>query len=282
MFGGGLIASALCSGGKQDSSGGSDNENWQPPDWWIPVPEPQAYEMYFLIQVYEMWQASIGFVLSRPEDTNTGNGSIAIDWGDGSGFSSDGGWNTWNNLAHKYNDTGQYLIKITASEGSCFLQTFNAPVLIAKLGAEIVLNNDSITGGGIDYLQRAFYGKQYLHWAVINCKSGLPRDKAFQECYALKRVDMAVPPAVIGDDTFVQCRSLEKFDFSHVVTIKTNIANQAGFKKINAPLCTSVGDSAFVNCYNLQEVTFAEDCVFGNNCFSECYSLYPRPDGSVN
>ena len=168
---------------------------------------------------------SIGFIISRPEDANSGNGSISIDWGDSNGFSSEGGWSSF--FSHRYNDTGQYLIKITTSEGSCFLQQTNGYIiLIAKLGAEIVLNNDGITGA-TNHTQRAFYNQRRLHWAVINCKNGLPRDNAFRNCYALKKVDMAVPPAIIGDDTFVECRCLENFDFSHVVTIKSNSCYQA-------------------------------------------------------
>ena len=50
----------------------------------------------------------------------------------------------------------------------------------------------------------------------------------------------------------------------------------------SAPTCTNVGNYAFRGCDALENAEFADDCTFGTNCFQNCYSLYPRPDGSTN
>ncbi len=53
-------------------------------------------------------------------------------------------------------------------------------------------------------------------------------------------------------------------------------------KTISAPLCTNAGGYSFEVCNSLETAEFADDCVYGTNCFYNCFSLYPRPDGSTN
>ncbi len=53
-------------------------------------------------------------------------------------------------------------------------------------------------------------------------------------------------------------------------------------KIFSAPLCTSAGGYSFEGCSSLEASEFSDDCVYGTNCFYNCYSLYPRPDGSTN
>lgn len=246
--------------GKKKWGGGDDD--WQPPDWWIEVPEPEPYEMYFLVLVFYPPE-NVQFVLSNPVNVNTGGGNVKIDWGDGTVYDSAGGYWSLTNLSHKYNAEG---------------------------------------GGST---QNPFWNKNYLFLAVINCKNGgLPRINAFRECSNLRKINIAVPPKVIGDSSFLGCKCLTRFDFSAAVLLDNLSCKNSGFTEINAPLCTSIGDTAFDNCYNLRSVNaplctsvgsqaflqcydlrkavFAEDCVFGSNCFENCVSLYPRPDESTN
>lgn len=288
--------------------GGSEGgDDWHPPEWWITVPEPEAYEMYFLVHIRDTFGAQIALHMARPEDANTGYGSHTIDWGDGTVkvYEEENGWHEYH--GHTYGDTGQYLIKVSADKNSCFLiETGNMSgtntVPVIKLGAEIVLNNDDMMGAG-SYAQNPFRHVPGLFWVVIKNKKGLPRTQAFENCKQLKRVDMAVPPEVITSGTFYGCEQLEKFDFSRVKSFAVTACQGSGFKKINAPLCTtidaasfsechglmsvnaplctSVGSSAFINCYALREAILAEDCSFGGTCFESCYSLYPRPDGAT-
>lgn len=53
-------------------------------------------------------------------------------------------------------------------------------------------------------------------------------------------------------------------------------------EKIYTPLCTNAGAYAFADCGALETAKFSDNCTFGTNCFQDCYSLYPRPDGSTN
>lgn len=280
----------------------SKDDDWKPPDWWIPVPEPSDYDVYFLVQVNNP-PKQIQFELARPDDANTGYGNHSIDWGDGivTNYEEVNHWNSYH--YHTYNAIGQYLIKISADSNSCFLQSISTNILlIAKFGAEIVLNNDEISGK--DYhTQISFRSTRGLHWVVIKNRYGLPRKQAFENCDQLRRVDIAVPPSVIPYGTFLKCKQLKKFDFSTVTTIESMAFYESGFEKVNVPfcisvgdnafnechgltsvnmpLCTSAGDSAFSQCYQLRETVFAEDCTFGNYCFEDCYCLYSSSDRAI-
>ena len=278
-------------------------DDWQPPDWWLEVPEPEPYEMYFLVLVLYPPE-TVRFTLSNPVNVNTGGGNVKIDWGDGTVYDSAGGYWGIPDLVHRYSAAGQYLVKVTTTDESCFFQEFyQGRFLIAKIGSEIVLNNDEISEKG-GSAQNAFYNKNYLFWAVINCKNGgLPRINAFRGCSNLRKVNIAVPPKIIGHSSFMDCKCLKRFDFSSAVSLDENACQNSGFAEINAPLCESIGNTAFGGCYNLRSVNapicasvgnqvflqcydlrkavFAGDCIFGSNCFENCVSLYPRPDGSV-
>lgn len=268
--------------------GGGDD--WQPPD----MPEPSAYEIYLLVEVADVsdsYMSKLEIRVSRPEDAVSGYGSMSVDWGDGTIQE----WNEgrpitgypdyygWGNLTHNYAEVGRYLVKISATEHSCYLQRL-APtggmryckILCAKLGSEIVVNravNDSNNG---------FRSQARLQYIKLSGRGGLPPG-CFYGCPALKRIDIAYAPSIIYDNTFRGCANLKKFDFSAAENIQSEAFNGCyNLEKVNAPLCASVGNNTFSNCYGLQEITVAEDCSFGSNCFSNCFSLYPRPDGSVN
>lgn len=292
----------------QDEEGG----DWQPPE----MPEPDPYEIYLLIEVVDISDKNMSKLeirLSRTEDAVAGYGAMTIDWGDGTvdewleGTPIEGypDYYRWGTLTHNYTAVGRYLLKISATEHSCFLQkitpTGNMPyskVLCAKLGAEIVVNCS------VNYYDtKAFQDQRRLQYIKMSGKGGLPQE-TMSECLSLKRIDIAIPPQEIYTNQFTNCVNLEKFDFNKVTQIPNNGLNNSGFKKIDMPNCLSIGDnafynctklsriyahkctyignSAFANCYNLQEIVVAENCTFGTNCFADCYSLYPRPDGSVN
>lgn len=124
-------------------------DDWQPPE----MPEPEAYEIYLLVEVVDLISPKLEIRISRPEDAVAGYGPMTVDWGDGTADE----WTTdsipipdypdyykWSTLSHNYAAVGRYLIKISATEHSCFLQkitpTGNMPyskVLCAKLGSEI-------------------------------------------------------------------------------------------------------------------------------------------------
>ena len=269
----------------QGEGGGGD---WQPPAWWIPVPEPQEYEIFILV-----WITSINnqFVLYLVNNETGGSGfaKVSCDWGDGTGTTYPAEY-YWSNINHSFKETGQYLIKITTSEKSNVVYSSdkrNCYWQIIKTGSNIRFVSDY-------YDENSGYGTPFLnHWGLkyikVNNAKGLPFDKTnyyFEYGYALQKIELKKPMSgnipngcfrgnaftdfqqildgnsvnSIGDYAFADCRSLQK---------------------IILPNCTSIGNYAFMNCYNLQEIVVAEDCTFGTNCFQYCYNLFPRPDGSV-
>lgn len=272
----------------QDGEGG----DWQPPEWWIPVPEPELYEILILVWVtntdnqfvFNLGNTSNLGILLLDANGNITEASINIDWGDGTTNIAPTG-----NYGHTFKEAGQYLVKITAQEGLnvfCSKDLRNCYWQIVKTGSRILYKIDTVTVGYGTPLSN----HNRLKYIKINNTNGLPLDKTnyyFEYDYALQKIELKKPMAgnvpngcfrgnpftdlqqildgnsvnAIGDYAFTDCRSL---------------------RKIILPNCTSVGDYAFQNCYNLQEIVVADNCTFGKDCFQGCYSLYPRPDGSTN
>lgn len=130
-------------------------------------------------------------------------------------------------------------------------------------------------------------------------------DYCFQSCTALTDVDIEQCTSVSAQ-AFSGCNALFEINFKECNSIGNNAiprGNGSCLKKISlpkiteinfvcqdnyaltevdCPLCTSVADYAFQSCYSLCIFKSADNCTYGSNCFNGCYSLYPRPDGSVN
>lgn len=296
--------------------GSKPEEDWTPPADWPVVPEPSDYEMYFLIDVSAVPQA-FSFSISDSTGYIFNKGDLVIDWGDGTISSfSDGEDRT---LYHEYDSAGKYVIKVAATEASCFLQNIVYPILLmCKLGDEIV-----IVGGGS--IQKAFQNQYRLQYVKLGGKGGLP-SQAFMNDHALCKVDITIPPQIIPMSCFYRDYNMKKFDFSEVTAVEAGGVQMSGFEQINMPkcetigqrgfaamprlkkvnlplctsvgnyglsqnfaleevnlpLCTSVGENGLYAGWNLRSLTIAEGCTFGSNCFKECYNLIPHPDGSTN
>lgn len=275
-----MLGLSMCGGG------GEPEEDWTPPADWPIVPEPSDYEMYFLIDVSAVPQ-TFAFVTTEPTTANSGVGALSIDWGDGSTSEfADNEWRT-SDCRHEYNATGKYVVKVSTSKSSCFLQQMKSldanydscrfsMLLMAKLGDEIILNN-----GSYSHTQEAFRDHVYLQYIRFGGNGGLPNMNAFSGDYSLQKIDITIPPTIIPSGTFNSAYSLKKFDFSEVVsiygygidgsgfekifmpkcrTISTwGIVNNKSLKKIDLPLCTSVGNSGLSNNQSLKEISLP-DC----------------------
>lgn len=293
---------------------GGGDEDWQPPDDWLVVPEPEPWEACFLVDMQNTLTHQ--FYFGDPDyNGNRGYGHITVDWGDGTVDSFDGqehdengnyiGGTSWSDkLIHTYSANGQYIIKVTTTEHNCLLVTADdnnmrkSTLLIAKLGEKIQLEDYN----GLK-LFGPFNGCVRLHWVSVKSGTNIPY-ACFQNCYALRKIDLKSPIAVIPDYCFFRTYSLKFPDFSQVTSVGYNAFSSAyALKKISLPKCTKIGDYAFTdiltlaeiyaplcknvgeyafnNASSLEKAVFAEDCVFGTNCFSNCYNLYPRPDGSI-
>lgn len=274
--------------------GSKPEEDWTPPADWPVVPEPSDYEMYFLIDVSAVPQ-TFAFVTTEPTTANSGVGALSIDWGDGSiSEFADNEWRT-SNCTHEYNATGKYVVKVSTSKSSCFLQQINPTyansiLLAAKLGNEILLNN-----GSSYHTQAALCNQYYLQYVKFGGKGGLPRQNAFSGDYSLHKIDISTLPVVIPLGTFNGTYCLKKFDFSEAVEINNSgisscgveklylpkcktiasggIDNNYSLKKVDLPLCTSVGKNGLSNNMFLKEICLPSCTSIGDNGMSGNYSL---------
>lgn len=226
-----------------EGGGGEPEEDWTPPSDWPDIPEPSDYEMFFLIDVSAVPQ-TFSFTATNPTDATSGVGALSIDWGDGSTSDfTDNEWRT-SDCTHEYNATGKYVVKVSASATSCFLQQIKARdsngqsiLLMAKLGSEIILDN-----GSYSHTQEAFREHCHLRYVKFGGKGGLPNSNAFFGDFALCKVDITIPPTIIPSGTFNYTYSLKKFDFSEVVLVYGYGVYFSGFEEICMPKCKTVGD----------------------------------------
>ncbi|MDE6763727.1 MAG: leucine-rich repeat protein [Oscillospiraceae bacterium] len=290
-----------------DDSGGQPSEDWTPPADWLNVPEPGAWEAYFLVDMYLLLEFGLYFL--NPDKKQPTTGKLTVDWGDGK-IESFEGVKEYTSVSHTYEAEGQYLIKATVDEQSCILAKTSDysgrpaivdSLLIVKLGENICLDYDEGTHGiGV------FRDSKKLCMVKINGNSKLPQS-CFAYCTALKKIDFKNPPTIIPRSCFsnAYCLKENSIDLSKVTEIEDSAFSYCySFNKINLLLCTSIGENGFLSCYTLQsfyapfctglgrecfaycnslsELDVDENCTFGDRCFYDCYNLYPRPDGSVN
>lgn len=255
--------------------GSKPEEDWTPPADWPDIPEPSDYEMYFLIDVSAVPQ-TFAFVTTEPTTANSGVGALSIDWGDGS--TSEFADNEWRangvsgDCIHEYNTAGEFIVKVSTTKTSCFLQQINPTyansiLLAAKLGNEILLNN-----GSSFHTQAALCNQYYLQYVKFGGKGGLPRQNAFSGDYSLHKIDISTLPVVIPSGTFTGTYCLKKFDFSEAVEINNSGIYACGFEKLYLPKCKTIANGGIDNNYSLKKVdlplcTSVEKNGLSNNMF---------------
>lgn len=301
--------------GKKKWGNGAVVDDWQPPDWWIPVPEPEPYDVYILIQVEN---AGKKFTLRLGDQRDdAGMGTVHYDWGDG----TEEIYTYGPDPSHTYTETGQYLIHVTGDENAYFLRYWNfndsnngyrdIVGLIIKTGSEIAFRTDYWDANNRAY-DNLFTAKSFKHIKIKHPKgvpaekkadyfaqchnlqkielakkiSGNLQNRLFVNCYALKNLNQFIDCdniTGIGEFAFGYCYRLDDVDFPSCTEVGKDAFYQChNLIRAEMPNCTHIDDSAFGLCHNLQEIDVANNCTFGTNCFQNCYSLYPRPDGSVN
>ena len=133
--------------------------------------------------------------------------------------------------------------------------------------------------------QRMFFACYNLNFDTINFDINsfdIP-DACFRSCFGLKIQKLPTEKInSIGKQAFYDCQ------FTNIALPNcTSIGERAFYqskslKEIIAPNCTFVDQYAFNTCVVLSKAIFSEECTFGSNCFTSCYGLYPKPDGSIN
>ena len=148
------------------------------------------------------------------------NGTVEVDWGDGSAKDTVTGTSLTSNIyaPHTYAGTGNYTISIEVKSGSF---TFYSSYILSYTNST---NNAS---------------RRYNSSVVaVRLGDGIPRleEYAFGSCYSLQSVTIPSGVTQLKKGAFNNCYSLQS------VTIPSEV--------------TSIGTDAFRNCYSLQSAIF--------------------------
>ena len=173
------------------------------------------------------------------------NGSVDVDWGDGTSHGEMTGSNvsTLVQLQHVYAAAGEYTISLTVTGVMAFLgdNTYRSG-LLRKSGVTSATSTES----------RAYQNavqEVYIGSGVTSIAN-----YAFYNCYSLASVTIPDGVTSIGAGAFHICYSLAS------VTIPDGV--------------TSIGANAFLNCSSLASVTIPDGVTsIGASAFQYCYSL---------
>ena len=168
------------------------------------------------------------------------NGTVSVDWGDGSSASTVTGTSLTSQIRtqHIYANEGNYTIKINVTSGSFAFYGTNAYLLLNS-------NNSSKN-----------YNQVYAS-AVKSIRIGnncIIGNYAFNYCYSLSSITIPSSVTSIGSYAFQYCYSLSS------ITIPSSV--------------TSINNYVFRYCYSLSSVTIPSSITsIGDNAFQYCYSL---------
>ena len=174
------------------------------------------------------------------------NGTVDIDWGDGTVHDTLTGSNISTAVytsAHSYAAPGDYVIQLTVTGSMGFRS--NGPLIYAS-------NSDDR-----NYVYQNAIQKVELGSGVTSSGSN-----AFQNCSSLSNITIPDGVTSIDSAAFRNCYGLSS------ITIPNSV--------------TSIGNQAFSNCYSLSNITIPDGVTsIGSNAFQNCYSLssITIPDG---
>ena len=237
------------------------------------------------------------------------DGSVTIDWGDGSVTSTATGTSLETLVAtqHTYSAAGEYTISITVDSGEIAIfgsddeasevivgRTSERNVASLKslaLGRGITSIGDNAFRGcysltsvvipdSVTYIgERAFNYCPSLTSVVIPDSVTYIGERAFSECYSLTSVVIPDSVTSIGDNAFSDCYSLTSVvipDSNSIISI-----GDSAFTSCNSLTSvvipnsvTYIGNGTFGGCLSLTSVVIPDSVTYiGENAFSECYSL---------
>ena len=200
------------------------------------------------------------------------NGTVDIDWGDGTTHDTLTGSDTSTAVytsAHSYAAPGDYVIQLTVTGsmgfGSKSLLVYtsepdNRNSAYSNAIRKVELGS-SVTSIG-DYAFQYCYS---LSSITIPDSVTSISDYAFGECYILSSITIPDGVTSIGGYTFRYCYSLSS------ITIPDGV--------------TSIGDYAFFGCYSLSSITIPDSVTsIGNYAFRHCriLSSITIPDGVIS
>ena len=194
------------------------------------------------------------------------NGTITVDWGDGTTPDTLTGTSTttvkWTQN-HAYSTPGEYVIKLTVDGTMGFYGDLGSGGAILRYSS----GNDNRNSVYRNSVQKIEIGN-----GVTNI-----RQNAFNTCYSL--VSITIPNSItsIGESIFNTCSSLSSITIPNSVT---SIGNSAFYSCPSLSLITipnsvtSIGTAAFNGCYSLSPITIPDSVTsILQQAFSRCYSI---------
>lgn len=215
------------------------------------------------------------------------NGTVNIDWGDGTVPDEVTGTSLTTRLdpTHTYARAGNYIIKISETTGSEYsfccdgsytLLRKNATSNENKIYANCIKNVR--IGSGIKTITNNAFQSCYS-LANITIPDGVTSigSYTFQYCYSL--VNIIIPDGVtsIGSDVFLSCYSLANITIPDSVTSIGGDAfsNCRSLANITIPSnVTSIGGYAFEYCHSFANITIPSNVTnIGSYAFQSCYGI---------
>ncbi len=197
------------------------------------------------------------------------NGTVTVDWGDGSEADTLTGsaLNAVQNVQHNYAAAGDYVITLTAASGTtfAFYGTSSTYSYILRKGT-----SSTLTTTQSDVYRNTIQKIELGSAARIG-------NYAFYRCYSLSSISMPNSATSIGTYAFLSCYKL----FSVILpTDVQSIGNYTFQKCISLSLISlpssvgTIGERAFYDCNNLSSITLPSGMTsIGIYAFYDCYTL---------
>ena len=197
------------------------------------------------------------------------NGTVDIDWGDGTTHDTLTGSNTSTAVytsAHSYAAPGDYVIQLAVTGSMGFRSN---GLLVYTSNSD---NRNTVYQNAI---------------RKVELGSGVTSigNSAFSGCYSLSSITIPNSVTSIGNSVFSGCSSLSSITIPDGVTSIGNYAFSSCYSLSSITIpggVTSIGNYAFSSCYSLSSITIPGGVTsIGNSAFSGCYSLssITIPDG---
>ena len=212
------------------------------------------------------------------------NGTVDIDWGDGTTHDTLTGSSTSTAVytsAHNYAAPGDYVIQLTVT-GSMGFRSSGPLIYASESDNRDYVYRNAIRkvelGSGVTSIgDQAFFVCSSLSSITIPDSVTSISSSAFQSCATLSSITIPNSVTSIGNKAFGLCVSLSSITIPNSVTSIGSGAFNACYclSSITLPdSVTSIGSSAFENCSSLSSITIPNSVTsIGNKAFGLCVSL---------
>lgn len=216
------------------------------------------------------------------------NGTVEVDWGDGSATSTITGSSLTSatHVDHNYASAGDYVITLTVSSGSFVFLGDNWMSYTLMKSPSATANDNMVyefclkkveIGANAGIYNYAFYYCSLLMSITIPNSVMSIGTYAFEYCRSLKSITIPDGVTNISDYMLRYCLSLMQIAIPDGVTnIRSNAFNGCNsLESITIPdSVTSIGASAFLSCYKIASITMPDSIrSIEKSTFSTCCSL---------